>query len=389
MLTCCLVLAEVERLAGDSPAAVALIQSRAAYLCTGSANWLTAMYIRAFPGLLGMLAEAIGAENIPLRMLLMIPLETIERACELDPGLSDADAEVLRRRGGSDLMRLSAATPQEAEPAAQPAVECPCYVRLFGGLEVKTKDGHVDDSRWRKRKSRLVFAILVLKQHQDVPRDVLLEHLWPEMDEEHAKRNFYVTWSTMKRALACGKRPAEARRYVQCVGGVCRVTRDVRSDVDDFDEAVAALRYASNSSDTEAVLAAGQRLAELYRGELLPGDLYEEWFADIRERTKHDFCDAMMCAAAAAEGAGDFEKALFLLRRASSADPWREDVYQATMRCQMNAGQRSRAIETYLSCRSRLTEDLGIDPSVETTRIYQSVLAMEEVGEAPAEYPCE
>lgn len=385
-----LVIAEVRRMSGNLQDAVQTLSASAAYIATGSANWLTAMYVRAFPGLLGVLAQALGADNIPLRMLLMIPIETIDAACVMESGLKGEDADVLRRRGGSELMRLA---PEPASEVARthgssdPAHSC--YVRLFGGLEVQTKDGLVDDARWRKRKARLVFAILVLRQRQDVPRDVLLEHLWPDMDEEHAKRNFYVTWSTMKRALACGGSPSAARQYVQCTGGVCRVTREVRSDVDDFDESIAALRAASSAGDMQGTLEAAQRLVGLYRGELLPGDLYEEWFADVRERTKHDFCDAMMCAATIAEGAGDSETALFLLRRAALADPWREDVYQSTMRCQMHAGQRSRAIETYMSCRSRLTEDLGIDPSVETTRIYQSVLAMEEADESLVQYAAE
>jgi len=85
----------------------------------------------------------------------------------------------------------------------------------------------------------------------------------------------------------------------------------------------------------------------------------------------------MMVAARTAEAAGDPDEALVFLRPAGVADPWREDIYQAMMRCQMLSGQRSRAIETYIACRGRLVEDLGIDPSAETTRLYEAVLAME------------
>ncbi|MHB1318847.1 MAG: AfsR/SARP family transcriptional regulator [Anaerolineae bacterium] len=371
-----LVLAEASRRLGDTSGASELLQQHEKYLCGGSANWSTAMYVRAFPGLLGVLAKAIGAEHIPLRMLLMIPLDTIEQGLVLSKEyLSTEEAITLGARRGSTGGRMERLTMVGASPLVYP-----CHVRLFGGLEVTTDLGIVSESSWRKRKARLMFIMLVLRQHQDVPRDVLLERLWPDMDEEHAKRNFYVTWSTMKRALACGGAPSDASEFVQCSGGVCRVGRHVRSDLDDFDEAVAALRLAAAARDAESAVREARRLVHIYRGELLPGDLYEEWFAEVRERAKHDFCDAMMSAASLAESCGEAEAALLFLRRASAADPWREDVYQATMRCQMNTGQRSRAIETYLSCRSRLTEDLGIDPSVETTRLYQAVLALEDEG---------
>lgn len=369
-----LILAEADRIDGAIEAAVARLAEHAEYVATGSANWLTAMYVRAFPGLLGLLADALGAAALPLRMLLMIPPDALDRALEMAPYLSAEDAEVLRRRRGGEGQSMNEELPPAETPSTSKHV---CHARLFGGLEVMTDAGPVDEDSWRKRKARLLFLILLLRQHQDVPRDVLLERLWPEMDEDHAKRNFYVTWSTMKRALACGRPPSAAKTLVQCSGGVCRVTRQVRSDLDDFEEALAGLRAASAVNDAATVLACARRLVDIYRGELLPGDLYEEWFAEVRERTKHDFCDAMMAASNAAEAKGDAESALLFLRKASAADPWREDVYQSTMRCQMNAGQRSRAIETYLSCRSRLTEDLGIDPSIETTRIYQAVLAMD------------
>ncbi|MBN1192394.1 MAG: hypothetical protein JXA36_01685 [Coriobacteriia bacterium] len=371
-----MVLAEVDRTDGAIPDAVARLATHAEYIATGSANYLAAMYIRAFPGLLGLLASATGAENLPLRMLRLLPEETLEAALALPESfLRPEDMQIARSR----VTGASASSSSSPDDVSE-TPEHTCYVRLFGGLEVTTEAGIVDEADWRKRKARLLFAMLVARQRQDLPRDMITERLWPEMDEDQAKRNFYVTWSTMKRALACGSAPAQAAHLVQCSGGLCRLTRAVRSDLDDFDEAVTRLRTAAVVRDDAGVLSAARELAGIYTGELLPGDIYEEWFSDVRERTKHDFCDAMMVAAHKAEALSEFDTALLHLRRASAADPWREDVYQAMMRCQMSAGQRSRAIETYISCRLKLTEDLGIDPSAETTRLYQAVLAMEETG---------
>ncbi|MRR35610.1 hypothetical protein EG829_13215, partial [bacterium] len=211
-----LILAEADRLEGDITAATLRLSEHADYIATGSANWLIAMYVRAFPGLLGVLTQAIGAEALPLRMLLMVPLETLATAIELAPHLTEEERRILLRRRGAEAEEPEHGVPT---PSAS-AVEYSCYARLFGGLEVTTKAGVVNEEDWRKRKARLLFLALLLKQHQDVPRDVILERLWPDMDEEHAKRNFYVTWSTMKRALACGGVPADAKSFVQCSGGV-------------------------------------------------------------------------------------------------------------------------------------------------------------------------
>lgn len=370
LLVVSMVLAELARLDGRRNGAVDRLADFADYIATGSANWRVAIYVRGFPGLLGVLVCALGAERLPLRMVRLIPEAVIESAFALGDGLiSEADRQVLLARA----WRSEHPVPVVDEVAAKP----PCRVRLFGGFEVVVNGSRVEDAYWRKRKVRLLFAMLAAQRGQDMPRDVILERLWPGMDEERARRNFYVTWSAMKRALSSVRSAEPTGKYAVCTSGVCRVTSAVSSDLDDFQAALAAIRAANSAARSEAVLVAARHLLETYRGDVLPGDLYEEWFADLREQTKHDFCDAMLLGAQTAEALGDSAEALVFLRRAGGVDPWREDIYQAMMRAQIEAGQRSRAIETYMTCRGRLVDDLGIDPSAETTRLYQAVLAME------------
>ncbi|MRS13176.1 MAG: hypothetical protein EG823_08955 [Actinobacteria bacterium] len=364
-----MVAAEMVRQQGDFDAGVCILRRHVDYIATGSANWRMAMYCRAFPGLLGLLACACSSEHLPLRMLRLLPAVTLEAAVTAG-GISPQDREVLRAR----------AQPGQSTGFAQcggdPSAPF-CRVRFFGAFEVHIDGSRIEDSYWRKRKVRLLFAVLAVRRGRELPRDVILERFWPDMDEDRARRNFYVTWSGMKRALASGLTVDGPCPFAVCSGGVCRTTPEVRTDLDEFEETVDEIRAATAVDDAVSVLAAARRLAAVYVGEFLPGDVYEEWFTDVREETKHTFCDMMLVAARHAEAAGGFTEALAFLRRAGTADPWREDIYQTTMRCQIGCGQRSRAIETYLACRGRLVDDLGIDPSAETTRLYQAVLAME------------
>lgn len=375
-----MLLAEIERRRGRVEEAVNRLRAHAAYIAGGSPNWQVAMYVRCFPALLSLMAEAVGPSALPLRMLRLLPESTIEQVLlGASECMQDATQSELTERLRPGTGNLSA--PESAKRTAS----IPCRVRLFGGLQVTTEFGAVDEDAWHKRKARLLFAMLAVKQGQDVPRDVILERLWPDMDASRARNNFYVIWSAMKRALACGGDAANGARYVQNRGGLCRVTRLVRSDLDDFEDAISTLRAADAIQDDATLLAAARSLMEIYRGELLPGDVYDDWFGEIRDRTRHDFCDAMMRAAHRTEARGEYDHALVFLRRANLADPWREDVYQATMRCQIGAGRRSSAVETYLTCRAKLIDDLGLDPSAETTRLYEMVLAMEEAGAKQAE----
>ncbi len=364
-----MVLAEVERRGGHIADAVVRLSAHEDFIRSESANWRWAMYIRAFPGLLGVLAAAIGADRLPSHLLRMVTRPYADEALLMAREVLDPAAwDVLAER----TVGTQAAAAIVAETAARPGVR----VGLFGGLTVETPDGPVSDRAWKKRKARLLFAMLVSRQGHDIPREQLMEHLWPDMDEQRAKSNFYVIWSAMRRALGAGTPAADC---VEHVAGVCRVVPGlVRSDLDDFDEVNLQLQRAEKNDDHAEAVRAAHALCMSYRAEVLPSELYDDWFRPVRERYRAEFGDAMLRAARVCRAHGDYEQALKLIREGLDRDPWREDLYQAALRAQIDAGQRSGAVETFMTCRAKLSEDLGLDPSAETRRLYDEVLAMEE-----------
>lgn len=367
-----LVMAEIDRREARPREAGERLRNHSDYILSENANWVTAMYIRAFPGLLGLLAAAVGADRLPSRLLKLLLPEHVAAAMPLGRGvLDDASWERLAER-------LKYRSGEEPAPMAEPAFEG-CAVRLFGGFEVTTPSGPVQARAWRKRKARLLFAMLVTRRGQHIPRDVICEHLWPEMDEVHARNNFYVVWSTMKNALSPEAARTESCPYAEHVSGTCRLVAEaVRSDLDVFDECAARARRGEAAGDLAGAAVAYERLKEVYRGDLMSGDMYDDWFASLRDRYRHEFGDAMMRAASVSQDLGDAGAALAFARAGLMHDPWREDLYQAALRLQIETGQRGAAIETYMTCRAKMVEDLGLDPSAETMRLYEQVLAMEE-----------
>ena len=367
-----LILAEVERLDGQVSKAVARLAAHREYLLSENANWVVAMDLHVFPNLLGILAEAVLPSHLPLHMLRMAGDEV------LDVGLVGAGDWM--DPGSLSALRMHA-RPARTGPerdVAERSVGTGCRVRLFGGFAVVAPHGLVDDGDWKKRKARLLFAMLVVRRGRDVPREQLFEYLWPEMDEDRAKNNFYVVFNAMKNALTDGKGKGRPCPYVNSKAGVCSIVEStVRSDLDDFDLALSEARAAEARGDRPVAVDRYARLAEIYRGDMLPGDVYDDWFSPLREHYRQEFSDAMLRGGALLESDGDVRGALHLVRKALSHDAWREDLYQTAIGYQIAAGQRSAAVETYMACKAKLAEDLGLDPSVETRKLYDQILAME------------
>ena len=84
--------------------------------------------------------------------------------------------------------------------------------------------------------------------------------------------------------------------------------------------------------------------------------------------------DALTSAAARLSDSGEPISAMWFAREALSRDTLREDAYETLMRAQIAAGQRSSALNTFFQCKKMLSEELGIDPSIRTQRLYESIL---------------
>ena len=225
--------------------------------------------------------------------------------------------------------------------------------------------------------------MLVARHGTDVHRAELIDYLWPDLDEAHGVNNFYVVWSAMKRAVAPGSSDDDASRPFENHNGVCRIVSGrVVSDLDLFMKARDEARRANAAHDTAAEVIALRTSMDLYRGDVLPGDIYDDWFGGIRQRFRQEYQASVIRFATIMIEQGDPLAAMPFVIEASERDPLREDLYQARIKVEVASNQRGAAMETYMSCRNTLVEELGIDPSRETVELYQQILAMEDGPES-------
>lgn len=357
---------------GDLESAVRHVASQTEHILRCQPNMIVACALRAFPELMGPLCLAIGIEAIPARILNMVPGKYA--AAALEQAATVLTPDELKRL--TTRMRLEAQKALEPQPLPDVGN---LHVRLLGGLEVQAPHGEVTPRDWGKRKARLLFMMLVAKQGTEINRSELIDYLWPEFDEERGISNFYVIWSAMKRAVSPGGIGETRSPYFENTNGVCRIIGSkVVTDLDEFEDARARARDARAARDVPTELAALREAIAIYRGDVLPGDIYDDWFGGIRQRFRQEFQDCVIRLADVAAEQGRPLDALPTVIDAGLRDPLREDLYQARMRLEIASGQRAAAIETYLACRSRLVDELGIDPSSDTVDLYNQVLGMEE-----------
>ncbi len=146
------------------------------------------------------------------------------------------------------------------------------------------------------------------------------------------------------------------------------------------DITVAFLPNSDYRLDAEVLLeiSEGSPLAEiieavrLYRGELLPG-FYDEWVVLERDRLQAAYSQKMDLLLERLIDLGQWDDVLSWgeewIRKAISPEP----AYRAMMIAHEKSGHPGMVGATYQRCLDALNRDLGLEPSPETTRLYQQI----------------
>jgi len=152
----------------------------------------------------------------------------------------------------------------------------PVRIWLFGGFRVSVGSRAVEGGVYRLRKAAALVKLLSLAPDRHLHREQAMDLLWPDLDARAASNNLRQALHAARRTFASdlcvGSRylASDHESLVLCPEGWLWV------DVEAFEEAAVMAR---RSRDPAAYRAA----IELYAGELLPDDRYEEWAQARRE----------------------------------------------------------------------------------------------------------
>lgn len=259
---------------------------------------------------------------------------------------------------------VGAALPQPSSPAAT-AVYClgPFQLRL-GSLSVDS---------WRSGKARTLFQYLANHHGQAIPRDTLIQALWPDPSATAPGTSLKVAVHALRQML--GQMDPELPLAVTSHGsGYQLTTTGLWLDVEEFERCCLLGRsYEAKGRSAEA-LTLYTRAAELYRGDYLE-EISDDWPTFRREALKDHYLFVLARLAAHSIATGDYHDAIVRCQRLLARDCCREDTYRLLMLCHSRLGQRGRVRSWYDLCVRTMRVELDCDPEPETVRTFQRAMA--------------
>ena len=237
-------------------------------------------------------------------------------------------------------------------------------VLSLGGFQVLRGDVPIPADAWQpRRKARLLYLYLLQHHQRLVPRDELLDALWPDLSPDSAALAFNTTFSDLRHILEPFLGKGAPSRYLmrdeETVG--LSPSGAVWYDATAFEQAIQA-----------GGTTARQALA-LYRGDFLPEEPYHDWALRERERLRNLYLNALMEWVAESVHADAWREGIDLAQRILQQAPWLEEVSRALMTCYAGLGRRSEALRTYHACVRALRQEMDVAPSAETIALYHQL----------------
>ena len=273
--------------------------------------------------------------------------------------------------------RMDAAPQVVAPPGIPDQGGVPLRISLLGGFRVVRGDQALAEGSWRLQKARSLLKLLALAPGHQLGREQIADILWPDLAPDAAANNFHRTLHAARRALG-GDHEGRGAGSLQIQSGLValRPSGPLWVDVAAFESAAATARHSGDLDDYRAAL-------DLYGGELLPEDRYEDWAAGRREGLRETFLGLLLDLAQLYEGRGEWARAIATLDRLIAEDPAHEDGHVGLMRLHAFTGQRGQAVRQWAHLREALQRDLDAEPGPDARRLYAEILA----GRFPAGVP--
>jgi LuxR family transcriptional regulator, maltose regulon positive regulatory protein len=319
-------------------------------------------------------------------LLRMLRPADVTRACRLVPALNPGPLA----EGARCLASTGAATDTAAgrlktiETAGEaPLISAAARRARLPRLEMVTlgefavyRDGRdrVAGHEWSGHLPKLLLKAIIVHGARDVPKEALIDDLWPDTEPAAAMQRFKVTLHRLRCALESRIDRRFRWAYVRLKDHLVSLDPElIGIDVQQFEQCCAVLQALPPGEDDERALALCRQACGLYRGDLFPEEPYLPWIEAKRHALRDLRVEVLGRMADLLEIRGQTEELLEVLTAMIETAPAREDVLRRLMTLYQARGQRLQALQAYEKFRNFLSTDLDTIPDAVTTQLYRRI----------------
>lgn len=246
-------------------------------------------------------------------------------------------------------------------------------VRCFGSFELRVDGVPVLPRAVGRKKTLTLLKILLTQPGRPVPKDALIEWLWPDGDPDTKARQLHVLVHDLRRLLEPHVQGEPTHVLTDADRYRFEASQTAHVDVIAFRTLAEFALGRHEAGDSARAMAAAESAVALYRGDLMEDEPYADWCRLEREQLRETCLELLQLSAALAGERQEWDTCLRYLRAAVRIEPLREWNHRQLMHALWAAGRRDEAVQQYHLCEDLLRRELGVRPLPETSRLLEQI----------------
>ncbi|RST57042.1 response regulator [Siminovitchia terrae] len=236
-----------------------------------------------------------------------------------------------------------------------------CFKKLH--FKYYGKNSEVIDVKWRTSKSKALFAFLIHHRDQFIPKDMLLEYFWPDVDIKDGYSNLYSTIYQIRKTL---KSIGFNITIISSESSYRLELNDVLLDVEEWKKGREEFPFV-----TEDTLSKHKEICNLYNGDYLEEESYL-WAESKKNEMRIQWLHYLKRVAKFYISSKNYSEAIILYMQIQEALPYKEESYFVLMQLYDAFGDRYSVEEQYSLLKNMLHKEYCAEPNEMVQTWYQT-----------------
>ncbi|MBI3803112.1 MAG: tetratricopeptide repeat protein [Nitrospirae bacterium] len=248
-------------------------------------------------------------------------------------------------------------------------------INLLGPFQILLDGRSVPAKVWDRRQTPSLLKLLLTAPGKAFSSQEIIDHLWPTLTPEAAAKSLRATVSKLRKVLEPDLLQGRLSKYIET--GAAGYTWVGSASVLDTDAVRAALEEGKANRQAhrwEEARADYQRALSYFRGEFLSDEPESDWTVAPRQHWRAVQQALLFSKGECHLSLGQYASAIESFQAMVEKDRCHEEAYRQLMLCHYLSGHFNEVALLFRQCGQAMKEELGVEPSEETARLYEQIL---------------
>ena len=268
--------------------------------------------------------------------------------------------------------------PTISSPIPQPNLpQTPTLAVYFLGTFQVFENDHPIEA-WSNGKAKLLFKYLILHRQRPISKERLMDLFWPDSPSDAARNNLNVAIYNLRQLLRNGY-PEFSHILFQDNCYLLNPEIEIWTDFEQFNRYVQAAQKFEQQNQQHQAIAEYHKATEIYQGDFLADDPYEEWLMAQRRQFGENYLALLDKLSDYYYANVNYATCIGICHKILTLESCREETHRQLMRSYVQQNQHHLALRQYHLCSSALKKELDLTPAPATTQLYEKIRHREPI----------